>query len=85
MKIKILIPIYNDWKSAFNLLENINSAVLNLKYDFSVIIVNDGSTETRPEISKNLNNIKSVKVLNMKENQGKSRKYKGNIANIKGL
>ncbi len=73
MKIKILIPIYNDWKSAFNLLENINSAVLNLKYDFSVIIVNDGSTETRPEISKNLNNIKSVKVLNMKENQGHAR------------
>jgi len=73
MKIKILIPIYNDWKSAFKLLENINSAVLNLKHDFSVIIVNDGSTETRPGISKNLNNIKSVKVLNMKENQGHAR------------
>ena len=73
MKIKILIPIYNDWKSAFKLLENINSVVLNLKHDFSVIIVNDGSTETRPEISKNLNNIKSVKVLNMKENQGHAR------------
>ena len=73
MKIKILIPIYNDWKSTFKLLENINSVVLNLKHDFSVIIVNDGSTETRPEISKNLNNIKSVKVLNMKENQGHAR------------
>ena len=73
MKIKILIPIYNDWKSAFKLLENINSIALSLKHDFSVIIVNDGSTETRPEISKNLNNIKSVKVLNMKENQGHAR------------
>jgi len=73
MKIKILIPIYNDWKSTFKLLENISSVVLNLKHDFSVIIVNDGSTETRPEISKNLNNIKSVKVLNMKENQGHAR------------
>ncbi len=73
MKIKILIPVYNDWQSVFKLLENINSVVLNLKHDFSVIIVNDGSTETRPEISKNLNNIKSVKVLNMKENQGHAR------------
>ena len=73
MKIKILIPIYNDWKSTFKLLENINSVVLNLKHDFSVIIVNDGSTETRPEISKNLNNIKSVKVLNMNKNQGHAR------------
>ena len=73
MKIKILIPVYNDWQSVFKLLENINSVVLNLKHDFSVIIVNDGSIETRPEISKNLNNIKSVKVLNMKENQGHAR------------
>ena len=73
MKIKILIPIYNDWKSAFKLLENINSIVLSLKHDFSVAIVNDGSTETRPEISKNLNNIKSVKVLNMNKNQGHAR------------
>ena len=73
MKIKILIPIYNDWKSTFKLLENINSVVLNLKHDFSVIIVNDDSTETRPEISKNLNNIKSVKVLNMNKNQGHAR------------
>ena len=73
MKIKILIPIYNDWKSAFKLLENINSIVLSLKHDFSVVIVNDGSTETRPEISKNLNNIKSVKVLNMNKNQGHAR------------
>ena len=24
-KIKILIPIYNDWQSVFKLLENINS------------------------------------------------------------
>ena len=24
-KIKILIPVYNDWQSVFKLLENINS------------------------------------------------------------
>ena len=30
MKIKILIPVYNDWQSVFRLLENINSEVLNL-------------------------------------------------------
>ena len=26
-KIKILIPVYNDWQSVFELLENINSEV----------------------------------------------------------
>ena len=49
MKIKILIPVYNDWQSVFKLLENINSVVFNLDHEFSVIIVNDASTETKPE------------------------------------
>ena len=53
-KIKILIPVYNDWQSAFKLLENINSEVSNLEHEFSIIIVNDASTESRPELSLNL-------------------------------
>ena len=48
-KIKILIPAYNDWQSVFRLLENINSEVLVLDNEFSVIIVNDASTENKPE------------------------------------
>ena len=40
-KIKILIPIYNDWKSAFKLLEDIDLHVNDLNHEFSVIIVND--------------------------------------------
>ena len=47
-KIKILIPIYNDWQSVFKLLEDINSNVSNIDHEISVIIVNDASTETRP-------------------------------------
>ena len=70
MKIKILIPVYNDWQSAFKLLENINSEVSNLGHEFSVIIVNDASTESRPELSKNLDNLNSIKIINMKENRG---------------
>ena len=50
-KIKILIPVYNDWQSVFKLMENINLEVLSLDFEFSVIIVNDASTESRPEIS----------------------------------
>ncbi len=73
MKIKILIPVYNDWQSAFKLLENINSEVSNLGHEFSVIIVNDASTESRPELSKNLDNLNSIKIINMKENRGHAR------------
>jgi len=73
MKIKILIPIYNDWQSVFKLLENINSEVSGLEYEFSVIIVNDASTESRPEINLNLDNLSSIKIINMKENRGHAR------------
>ena len=72
-KIKILIPIYNDWQSVFKLMENINSEVSNLDAEFSAIIVNDASNENRPEFSLNLNNIKSIKVINMNENRGHAR------------
>ena len=73
MKIKILIPVYNDWQSVSKLLENINSEVSNLDHEFSVIIVNDASNENRPELSVNLDNFKSIKIINMKENRGHAR------------
>jgi len=72
-KIKILIPVYNDWQSVFKLLENINLEVSTLEVEFSIIIINDASTEDRPELSNNLKNLKSVKVINMKKNRGHAR------------
>ena len=72
-KIIILIPIYNDWNSVLKLLQNINSEVSSLDNEFSVIIVNDASSEARPEIPVNLENLKSVKIINMKENRGHAR------------
>jgi len=72
-QIKILIPVYNDWQSVFELLKNINSEVLALDCEFSVIIVNDTSTENRSEFPTNLSNLKSIQVINMKENKGHAR------------
>jgi len=72
-KIKILIPLYNDWQSVFKLLENINSEVSNLSHEFSIIIVNDASTESKRELPLNLDNLNSIKIINMKENQGHAR------------
>ncbi len=72
-KIKILIPIYNDWQSAFKLLENINSKISVLDDEFSVIIVNDASTETRPDFSADLDRLKFIQIINMEENKGHAR------------
>ena len=72
-KIKILIPIYNDWRSAFKLLENINLQLNGLKHEVAVLIVNDASTQHKPNNDFNLNNLKSVQIINMKENKGHAR------------
>ena len=73
MIIKILIPVYNDWQSVSKLLEEIDSKVINLDHEISVIIVNDASNHDRKEEKIELENIHSVKILNMKFNQGHAR------------
>ena len=73
MKIKILIPIYNDWKSVFKVLDEINNLDLNIKFKISVIIINDASNHDLPDLEKKLENIDSIKVINMNINQGHTR------------
>ena len=76
VKIKILIPVFNDWKSVFKLLENIdkefdtNNSKIN---HLSVIIINDASTEEKPAIIYNFKNLESIHILNMKKNRGHAR------------
>jgi polyisoprenyl-phosphate glycosyltransferase len=67
-KFIILIPLYNDWKSATKLLNEIDKQVNVWDAELSVIIVNDASTEERPVITSNYKKIKLVKILNMKKN-----------------
>ena len=54
MKIKILIPVYNDWKSVFKVLDEINNLDLNIKFKISVIIINDASNHDLPDLEKSL-------------------------------
>jgi len=72
-KIIILIPVYNDWQSTSKLLEDISLNIKGLNNDFSVIIVNDASTDQQSINSTNLENLSSIKIINMKENRGHAR------------
>ncbi len=72
-KIVILIPVYDDWKSLSRLLDEINSRILSLNFNYSVIVVNDASVEKQSIYAPNLENINSVKIINMKENKGHAR------------
>jgi len=73
MKIKILIPIYNDWQSLSKLLKEINNLPISSEFQISIIVVNDASNHDREDKEEPLNNIQSVKILNMKTNQGHAR------------
>ena len=72
-KIKILIPIYNDWKSLFKLLENIDHQIKKWDANVSILIVNDSSTDQRIKNNLQFKTIKSIKILNMKKNRGHAR------------
>ena len=72
-KIIILIPVFNDWESLKKLIVEISQHVKFLEeYLFEIIVINDASNIKRPEISKP-NNINSLKILNMKKNNGHAR------------
>ena len=73
IKIKILIPIYNDWQSVFKLINEINKLSTNADVELSIILINDASNHDRSNEEINLKNIHSIKILNMKKNQGHTR------------
>ena len=72
-KIKILIPVYNDWESLIKLLDEINKVIEDIKsVEFDCMIVNDASTTKPPDI-KVPKNIKKIEIFNMKQNRGHAR------------
>ena len=72
-KIKILIPVYNDWKSVFKLLDEIDVQLFGWEADASVVIINDASTEKRPINTSLFKNLKSILIVNMRVNRGHAR------------
>ena len=74
MKIfKILIPVFNDWESLSRLLDEIDKNIKNIKNaQFECLVVNDASTYKNPGI-KVPPNIKSLEIIDMKENRGHAR------------
>ena len=72
-KFTILIPVYNDWTSAFILLKNIDVQVATWDAEVSILIINDASVDKRSKNEIIFKNLKSVKVINMKNNKGHAR------------
>jgi len=72
-KFFILIPVYNDWKSLFKLLNEINLVITPIKnIEFNCIIINDASTTEHHNIQIP-SNIRTIKLINMSKNKGHAR------------
>ena len=69
----ILIPIYNDRESLTRLIENINSEIKDLNSEISVVVINDASSQQIIDEYQNTENIRSIEIINMKENRGHAR------------
>ena len=72
-KVVILIPVYNDWESLAKLIEEIDIVIQNIKeIKFDCLIINDASSIATPRLDVP-KHIASLKVINMKRNQGHAR------------
>ena len=50
-KFKFLIPLFNDWRSASKLLNEIDLQTNNWEAEVSIIIINDASTEEKSDLA----------------------------------
>ena len=73
MKVKILIPVYNDRESLTRLIKNIDTEIRSLQCEISIIVVNDASSQQIIDNYQHTENINSIEIINMKENKGHAR------------
>ena len=84
MKLVIIIPLYNDWKSVFLLIKKIQEELEKEMYSYEVLIVNDGSSEM-PDDNFSLDTLRkqiSIKVLSLTCNLGHQRSISIGIAHV---
>ena len=62
-KIYILIPIYNDWESISKLIKEINFCIKDLEAEFSIIVINDASSNQQNINLENIDRFKNIKTV----------------------
>lgn len=72
-KISVVVPAYNEEKNLEILYEKLKSVLDNLKCEYEIIFVDDGSTDKTFEVLEKLHKKdKGVKVIQFRKNFGKS-------------
>lgn len=68
------IPVFNDWDSAVLLIDQINRIVGTYQIQASVLLVDDGSTESVSQLlGQSSDNLRSVDILQLRRNIGHQR------------
>jgi len=72
MYLSVIIPAYNEEKRLPKTLEDIDKYLSKQKYDYEILVVNDGSKDETTKVARSLTpKIKNLKVTGYKKNQGK--------------
>lgn len=76
-ELSIIIPVYNEQGNIGRLVKKINSV---LSFDFEIIVVNDGSTDSTLDELR----LEKCQIIDLKENMGKGYAMRKGIAFAKG-
>ena len=85
MELSVVVPVYNEEETVESVAREVISVVGNLKNEYEIIIVDDGSTdETYSTLSALHHDDPRIKVLRLKRNFGQTAALAAGIAHAKG-
>ena len=83
--ISIIIPIYNESESISLLIDEIKQVMFLNKFDYEIIVVNDGSKDNSYNILKNLSNkTEELIAINLRKNYGQTAALAAGFDNASG-
>lgn len=81
LTISAVVPVYNEEKSIKDVVKELQGILSNLMIEYETIVVDDGSTDSSPQI---LEGIHGIKYIRHKKNIGYGGALKTGIKNAKG-
>ena len=83
--ISIIIPVYNESESIGFLLDEVINVMSLHKFNFELIVVNDGSKDNTQQVLKQLTlKIKELSVISLRKNYGQTAAMSAGFDNSKG-
>lgn len=82
MKLSIIIPVYNEENHIEEVISEVKKAPIKLKKE--IIVVDDGSSDKTPKILKGFLKDKEIKLIFLKNNQGKGAAIRAGLEEVTG-